>query len=77
MPEEKLLSVADKEIVDLVMKNRRGEVTIKPGFDGVYGVPVIDGREIVMESDDEDKPRKKMNEPMKPTRTQTGLGDYF
>jgi len=77
VPEEKLLSVADKEIVDLVMKNRRGEVTIKPGFDGVYGVPVIDGREIVMESDDEDKPRKKMNEPMKPTRTQTGLGDYF
>jgi len=74
--EDGLLKVAEKDIVDLIMKNRRGELTIKPGFDGVYGVPVIDGKEIKLESDDEDKPRKEKEvAPVK--RVQTGLGDYF
>jgi uncharacterized protein (TIGR00375 family) len=72
VPEDKLLQVADKEIVDLIMKNRRGELTIKPGYDGEYGVPMIEGREFRIEDDDEEKP--KSNETKK---TQTGLGDYF
>ncbi|HJX05989.1 MAG TPA: endonuclease Q family protein [Candidatus Nanoarchaeia archaeon] len=72
VPEEKLLTVADKEIVDLIMKNRRGELTIKPGYDGEYGVPVIEGREVRIESADEEKPK-----PSEAKKTQTGLGDYF
>jgi uncharacterized protein (TIGR00375 family) len=82
VPENELLKVADKEIVDLIMKNRRGEMTIKPGYDGEYGVPIIDGREIKLESDDDDE-SKPMKEPVKSAddvnirKNQTGLGDYF
>jgi len=75
VPEEKLLTVADKEMVDLIMKNRRGELTIKPGYDGEYGVPVIEGREIKLESDEDDDKPKKEKESTK--KLQTGLGEYF
>ncbi len=35
---ESLLSVLqDKKIVDLILKNRKGEINVKPGYDGVYG----------------------------------------
>ena len=26
------------------MENREGAIKVKPGFDGVYGVPIIDGK---------------------------------
>lgn len=80
VPEETLLKFAPKEIVDLIMKNRRGEMTIKPGYDGEYGVPVIDGREVRIESDDdEDKPRQEraVKEDKEVKKSQKGLGDYF
>jgi len=80
VPEDKLLQVAGKEIVDIIMKNRRGEMTIKPGYDGEYGVPIIDGREMRIESDDEDdKPRQERaaKEDTEVKKSQTGLGDYF
>jgi len=80
VPEETLLKFADKEIVDIIMKNRRGEMTIKPGYDGEYGVPVIDGKEMKLESDDEDdKPRKERaaKEDTEVKKSQKGLGDYF
>jgi uncharacterized protein (TIGR00375 family) len=81
VPENELLKVVEKEIVDLIMKNRRGEMNIKPGYDGEYGVPIIDGREIKLESDDDES--KPIKEPMKSVndinigKNQTGLGDYF
>ena len=28
-------------LLDLIMRNRNGEIKVKPGFDGVYGVPLI------------------------------------
>jgi uncharacterized protein (TIGR00375 family) len=77
VPEETLLKFADKEIVDLIMKNRRGELTIKPGYDGVYGVPVIDGREVKIESDDGEKPERKDTKADEVKKEQKGLGDYF
>ncbi|MBN2052676.1 DNA helicase UvrD [Candidatus Woesearchaeota archaeon] len=77
--EEKLLQAAGKEIADLIMKNRRGELTIKPGYDGEYGVPVIDGREIIMDSSDDGEPGKSADkkEVCEVKKTQTGLEDYF
>jgi len=35
--EEDLKSVADLKLVDLIMKNRRGEIGVRPGYDGTYG----------------------------------------
>ena len=31
----------DKKIADIVIQNRKGNIKIKPGFDGVYGVPLL------------------------------------
>ena len=31
-------------IVDLILKNRIGEIMVKPGYDGVYGEAVLEGK---------------------------------
>lgn len=38
---EELLGVLDKKCVDLIMKNRIGDIHVKPGYDGVYGEMVL------------------------------------
>jgi uncharacterized protein (TIGR00375 family) len=40
--EEMLNKEFDKKLVDLVMKNRRGEIRVKPGYDGVYGEAILE-----------------------------------
>jgi uncharacterized protein (TIGR00375 family) len=39
-PYEELAKV-DPKIADIIIKNRKGEIKVKPGYDGVYGVPLI------------------------------------
>ncbi|HLC47062.1 MAG TPA: endonuclease Q family protein [Candidatus Nanoarchaeia archaeon] len=39
--EEKLLLVTSKKITDAILKARRGEVEVQPGFDGEYGIPLF------------------------------------
>ena len=41
-PEEQLLDVSTKEIVTAILKNRNGEIEVIPGYDGLYGIPIID-----------------------------------
>lgn len=36
-PEEKLLKIFPRPLVKFIIKNRRGELKIKPGYDGIYG----------------------------------------
>jgi len=63
---EKLLEVADKELVDLIIKNRQGKLKVKPGFDGEYGVPLIgdkppkkpESKEPATESEKDSEPTK-------------------
>jgi uncharacterized protein (TIGR00375 family) len=43
VPREKLISVTNAKIADAIMLNREGRIKVKPGFDGVYGVPIIEG----------------------------------
>ncbi len=42
VPAEKLEQAADKKLVDLIIKNREGKIEVKPGYDGVYGVALIE-----------------------------------
>ncbi len=42
--ENELKKLADEKIADIIMKNRKGTLTIKPGYDGVYGELVIGGK---------------------------------
>lgn len=38
---EKLVGVVGGNIADAIIKNRNGEVYVKPGYDGIYGEPVF------------------------------------
>lgn len=41
-PREELRKIAGKKMADAIIKNRKGEIEMKPGYDGVYGEPIID-----------------------------------
>ena len=38
-PREELVAAAGPAVANAIMKSRRGEVNVAPGYDGVYGVP--------------------------------------
>ena len=57
-PKEKLSSVTEQNVVEVIMKNRVGGIEVKPGFDGEYGVPLISGKRIPTE----EKGQKKLGE---------------
>jgi len=40
--EEELLKHLEKPLVDIIIKNRKGQIKVIPGYDGLYGTPVID-----------------------------------
>lgn len=42
VPENKLAEVVDEKLAHLIIKNREGKIEIKPGYDGVYGVALIE-----------------------------------
>jgi uncharacterized protein (TIGR00375 family) len=39
---EKILKFANEKIVELILKNREGRIDVKPGYDGVYGIAILD-----------------------------------
>jgi uncharacterized protein (TIGR00375 family) len=40
--EEELARVAPQKIVDVIMRNRTQKIEFLPGYDGLYGVPILD-----------------------------------
>ena len=45
--ESELLSVlGDKKLVDLIIKNRKGKIKVKPGYDGLYGKALLEDVDI-------------------------------
>ncbi len=47
VPKDELFRVLKNDLlVDLILKNRDGKIQVKPGYDGVYGKALIDGKEI-------------------------------
>ncbi len=61
--EKDLLAATHEKIAEIILKNRLGEIKVKPGFDGVYGTLVVDGKEKVLsgESEGEKSETKKEN----------------
>jgi uncharacterized protein (TIGR00375 family) len=57
VPKEELLKHADEKLVEWIIRNREGRITISPGFDGVYGQPILDGEEPEIVPVEEPKPR--------------------
>lgn len=35
----------DAQLVDLIIRNRNGEIQVKPGYDGVYGEPMLEEKQ--------------------------------
>ena len=40
---EKLADTVGENVADIIIRNRNGEIKIIPGYDGVYGKPVLSG----------------------------------
>ena len=47
VPEEKLKTVVDPKLVNVIMLNRNNKLNINPGYDGVYGEIVLNDNEKV------------------------------
>ena len=42
--EDELRKIVDKNLVDLILKNRVGDIKVKAGYDGVYGTALLEGK---------------------------------
>jgi len=65
--EKELKSVTDKNLVDAIIKNRNSSIRVKPGYDGVYGIPIFDEKI----KDDFQKSNYKIN------KKQTDLSEFY
>jgi uncharacterized protein (TIGR00375 family) len=41
-PEKALAELSNANLASVIMKSRRGEIEVKPGYDGEYGIPLIE-----------------------------------
>jgi len=76
VPRERLLSVTSVEMVDIIIKNREGKVKVKPGYDGVYGVPIFsENKDDTISNEFKQDESEIRNNPEK--TKQKGLDDFF
>ena len=57
--EKELKKITQEKIADNIIKNRNQKIPFKPGYDGVYGVPMFDDKEEYKEKDYEARIRQK------------------
>jgi uncharacterized protein (TIGR00375 family) len=79
VPGEELEKV-DKDIAELIIKDREEKLEILPGYDGVYGIPIINSREDAQEmarsaAMKETKPMKKPSKKTQEKKNKS-LSDY-
>lgn len=70
--EDELKKTVDEKLAAAIMKNREGKIKVEPGYDGVYGKPILN------ENSSDKKPAAAVDTTAAPTkRKQKGLNDYF
>ena len=67
MSKEELIKYVDEKLADTIIKNRYGQIKVKPGYDGEYGIPEIDEKRF---SEEMKKPEIKIK------NVQTGLDNF-
>jgi uncharacterized protein (TIGR00375 family) len=45
--EEELKKVVNDKLVEMILKNRKGEIEVQPGYDGEYGIPIFSDKDRV------------------------------
>ena len=68
--EKSLKEVAGERLTKLILENRDGKIRVTPGFDGQYGVAVIDEKEIMPEDGE------KKETTLKTKNKQKSLGEF-
>ncbi len=74
-PLEKISQIAGEEISNLVLKNRKQEIQFTPGYDGVYGSPIIEGKKLKLQTEDAEAITEK-EQPAKQKARQKGIEDF-
>ena len=69
---KELKKTTSEKIADNIIRNRNQKIPFKPGYDGVYGVPVFE-----VEKEIENKESGNKEKKFKPKYGQKGLGDFF
>jgi len=64
VPLEELKKLTDEKTAAAIIKNREGKVEIRPGYDGVYGVPLVGEK-------------TEVKEETKPAVAQKGLNEFY
>jgi uncharacterized protein (TIGR00375 family) len=91
VPEKEIAEITSSEFAQIVLKNRSGQIKVLPGFDGVYGVPVVrgdeeysfdalDGKESASRKKKErigGKSEEKNETGLPASKDQKGLKDFF
>jgi uncharacterized protein (TIGR00375 family) len=67
---EKIAKLTDIGLADAIISNRQGKIKVIPGYDGVYGQPVL-GKEL------KDLPKKEEKMIQKRNPIQKGLNDFL
>jgi len=57
--ENKLKKITSEKIALNIIRNRNQKIPFKPGYDGVYGIPVFEERENIKNKVTESKPMQK------------------
>ncbi|MBI2176229.1 DNA helicase UvrD [Candidatus Woesearchaeota archaeon] len=66
--ENELKKAVDEKLAAAIIKNREGKIKVEPGYDGVYGKPILNGG-------NRSSNEGKITTPAK--RKQKGLNEYF
>lgn len=70
-PYDELKAASNEKMAEVIIKNREGKIKIRPGYDGVYGVPIID------EKEEQDYAKEAEKTISKYKQKQTGLQEFI
>jgi len=78
VPEEKILATTSKEMTEIILKNRKGKIKVSPGYDGVYGSPMLgEDKETISPIPAENSSHDIEEQKKIKSHPQRGLNDFF